>query len=304
MYSVGMRILFVGMTLELRAVAAGRGRRAIGTRAALFLALATLALLVSATAALAAVAEVEPNNTRGTANGPFTGDQRITGSLRFGDVDFFRINVPAATGYSFSTPDDDGGNGCSRGAEDPVLDLYSSRGLLIGSDDDGGGGLCAMMEGKLAAGKYFVAVSPFSGGRIPDYTLKIDAGASVPPACSDDLDNDRDGSMNFPGDEGCSSPADDDERDPARERCTIEGSTGNDILRGGRRDDVICGGLGNDTIRGGAGDDILRGGLGNDTLRGDSGDDYLFGGPGNDNMLGGPGDDSLVGGRGRDIGSD
>ena len=98
----------------------------------------------------------------------------------------------------------------------------------------------------------------------------------------------------------------------------IQGTDGDDTLRGYATDDVIHGGAGNDTIYGDAGDDELHGGdgddelyggagndrlyggAGNDRLNGDAGDDYLYGGDGDDHLYGGTGDDVLVGGAGND----
>lgn len=70
---------------------------------------------------------------------------------------------------------------------------------------------------------------------------------------------------------------------PEPVRCTIVGTSGDDVLRGTARDDVICGRGGDDRLLGLGGDDLLLGGRGRDTLRG------------------GPGDDELVGGRGKDV---
>ncbi|MFK7734392.1 MAG: calcium-binding protein [Pirellulaceae bacterium] len=80
----------------------------------------------------------------------------------------------------------------------------------------------------------------------------------------------------------------------------LNGTRGNDDLRGGSGDDVLNGGRGSDDLRGGSGDDVLRGGLGHDDLRGGSGDDVLSGGRGNDELRGGSGNDFLNGGRGDD----
>lgn len=72
----------------------------------------------------------------------------------------------------------------------------------------------------------------------------------------------------------------------------VSGSTGDDVLRGYNRADMLTGG---------AGDDMLLGGKGNDTLKGGAGDDRLFGGKGYDALNGGAGDDYLVGGKGNDM---
>lgn len=45
---------------------------------------------------------------------------------------------------------------------------------------------------------------------------------------------------------------------------SLDGGTGNDVLRGGLADDTLIGGEGDDTLRGGGGTDILQGGGGSD----------------------------------------
>lgn len=59
-------------------------------------------------------------------------------------------------------------------------------------------------------------------------------------------------------------------------------------------DDVLSGGKFNDLLDGFAGKDRLNGGDGNDTLRGDAGNDRLIGGLGGDVLLGGAGLDTFV----------
>ena len=90
----------------------------------------------------------------------------------------------------------------------------------------------------------------------------------------------------------------------------IEGTDGEDTLRGTSEDEVIRGfgsrdrlfGLaGNDVIEGGDGDDLLFGGGGADTLIGEMGKDRLFGGGGDDLLEGGEGSDRLFGGAGDDV---
>ena len=93
----------------------------------------------------------------------------------------------------------------------------------------------------------------------------------------------------------------------------IDGTRGNDTLRGTARADRIEGRAGNDIIKGLGGDDTLLGGPGNDIMQGggDLGEDLMFGGvgrdqayggKGRDGMYGGPGSDTFVGGPGRDTG--
>jgi uncharacterized delta-60 repeat protein len=71
---------------------------------------------------------------------------------------------------------------------------------------------------------------------------------------------------------------------PGPTRCTIDGTSGADVIRGTPGDDVICAGRGNDVVRGEGGDDTILGGPGNDVLRGGSGADRLHGEADNDTL--------------------
>ncbi|MCL1471458.1 CHRD domain-containing protein [Argonema antarcticum A004/B2] len=90
----------------------------------------------------------------------------------------------------------------------------------------------------------------------------------------------------------------------------IQGTDGNDNLRGGVGDDTLFGKQGNDSLVGSDGDDLfngnqgsdtLNGGLGKDSLYGGQDKDFLFGNEGADVLFGNLGDDSLAGGKGDDI---
>ncbi len=81
---------------------------------------------------------------------------------------------------------------------------------------------------------------------------------------------------------------------------TIVGTSGNDVIRGTSRDDVIFAGAGNDQIRGASGSDVICGGDGNDTIYGDSQRDVIFGDAGNDVLHGGSDADEVHGGDGND----
>ena len=81
----------------------------------------------------------------------------------------------------------------------------------------------------------------------------------------------------------------------------LNGLGGNDILYGGRFDDLLYGSDGNDQAFGGEGQDILYGGAGHDLLNGDYGDDFLYGNDGHDILVGGYGVDRLFGGAGQDL---
>lgn len=148
--------------------------------------------------------------------------------------------------------------------------------------------------------------------------------------CEDGIDNDGDGDIDFPADEGCESPEDDDESDeepevtfgpcqgfeegssndsPALSGRIIVGTQGSDILSGTAGDDIICGLDGNDIIAGGGGEDLIVGNAGMDTIEGNGGKDTINGNRGadtidgnrkNDVIRGSKGDDTIRGNRGHD----
>ncbi len=82
---------------------------------------------------------------------------------------------------------------------------------------------------------------------------------------------------------------------------TLNGTSGDDLIRGYAGTDTINGNDGDDLIYGGAGNDTLNGGNGNDWLYGGIGTDALNGGAGNDVLIGGAGTDTLTGGLGADV---
>jgi CSLREA domain-containing protein len=90
----------------------------------------------------------------------------------------------------------------------------------------------------------------------------------------------------------------------------VVGTTHDDELSGGRRndgilgrdgDDELQGSIGSDGICGAAGGDRLVGGPGDDHIHGSTGDDRILGEDGDDLLRGGQGTNVLVGGRGRDV---
>lgn len=74
----------------------------------------------------------------------------------------------------------------------------------------------------------------------------------------------------------------------------IDGGSGNDLVRGGPKADLLLGKGGNDTLEGGDGNDVMKGSGGNDALHGGDGNDRLDGGSGVDSCIGGDGADTLV----------
>lgn len=80
----------------------------------------------------------------------------------------------------------------------------------------------------------------------------------------------------------------------------LDGNSGNDELYGEAGNDELHGSSGDDFLFGGPGRDLLHGGLGRDTLYGNDDNDILVGGLGDDTLVGGEGNDSLEGGDGKD----
>ncbi len=78
-----------------------------------------------------------------------------------------------------------------------------------------------------------------------------------------------------------------------RNKDTITGGAGNELLSGGAEDDCVDGAAGHDTLNGGGGRDSLSGGDGNDYLNGQAGNDTLDAGAGDNTIIGGTGNDIL-----------
>ncbi|MDQ1816478.1 calcium-binding protein [Massilia sp. CCM 9210] len=93
----------------------------------------------------------------------------------------------------------------------------------------------------------------------------------------------------------------DDILDGGRSNDVLYGGDYADVGRGFQGDDVITGSIANDTLYGGAGNDLLDGEEDNDTVLGEDGTDSLKGGAGDDKLDGGAGNDVLDGGSGRDL---
>ena len=75
---------------------------------------------------------------------------------------------------------------------------------------------------------------------------------------------------------------------PNDDTSVLDGTGGNDLIKGGAGNDRLGG------TSGTGGSDVLDGGLGNDTLNGGSGNDVLIGGAGSDTLNGGTGADTFV----------
>jgi cysteine-rich repeat protein len=118
--------------------------------------------------------EEEPNGTTGTAGdyaAPHYGAIDPTD-----DVDVVSVTVasgPASIVASVSGFADD----CITGAVDSLVEVLSSAGTPIGSDDDSGVGYCSrLVQTGVTAGTYYVRVSASPTGETPTfpYQLSID----------------------------------------------------------------------------------------------------------------------------------
>lgn len=100
-----------------------------------------------------------------------------------GDADLYRVVVPA--GYFLTAEVSDGSNGCNG---DTVMELYDTNGTTqLGSDDDGGPGLCSRIDpvadsfaANMAAGTYFIRVRGYSASTVvSSYTLTVTVQPNV-----------------------------------------------------------------------------------------------------------------------------
>jgi len=80
----------------------------------------------------------------------------------------------------------------------------------------------------------------------------------------------------------------------------VDGTSGNDHLRGTMQADVIRAFAGDDFVNARAGNDLVRAGGGADAVQGDRGSDIVFGGPGSDRLDAGGADDVVWAGSGDD----
>ncbi len=89
---------------------------------------------------------------------------------------------------------------------------------------------------------------------------------------------------------------------PAKPRCTVKGTPGDDHLIDTAGASRICALGGNDIVEAGPQNDVVLGGAGNDHLEGNEGRDVVNGGRGADTIVvtDGSGNDRVFGGRGKD----
>ena len=132
-----------------------------------------------------------------------------------------------------------------------------------------------------------------------------DSEAPDAPQCSDRLDNDGDGETNFPDDQGCEN-AEDDSESPDAPQCSDRLDNDSDGKK--NLNDPGCSSASDNsespdpvTPPPPARECTIKGSSGNDIIRGTSGDDVICAGDGNDIVYGGGGNDTIYGGRGNDI---
>ncbi len=119
--------------------------------------------------------ETEPNQTFTTAT-PVT-VRVINGAITSGDVDWYSIAVPGGASLTIRTftggPDQ-----CATGT-DTIITLFGPDGTtqIADDDDDSGAGTCSVIEASeasnLAAGTYYLRVTPYNSGTFPTYGLDV-----------------------------------------------------------------------------------------------------------------------------------
>jgi Ca2+-binding RTX toxin-like protein len=135
-----------------------------------------------------------------------------------------------------------------------------------------------------------------------DATDDTESPNPPPPAqCTDGLDNDADGSTDFPADPGCTDATDDTESPNPPNAPTCEGRTATVYVAAGR----IVGGPDSGqpytgTLRGTDGADVINGTTGADTITSGGGTDTVCALGGMDNVSGEADADRLIGGVGND----
>ena len=120
------------------------------------------------------IAEVEPNDDCASANLASLGDRIDAGIDTGGDVDSFRLLVPADSFVEIETSGSSG---------DTVLNISSADGsTAVGCDDDEGDGFFSLWGCCLPAGEYCVQVKEFSpGATLPNYSIEFRGAGSCNP---------------------------------------------------------------------------------------------------------------------------
>ena len=124
--------------------------------------------------------EVEPNNTRADADARANNSSPvlITGSTGFSgtfhtdqDVDVYKLQLQAARTIKLETFH--GGLGRCNPGLDTEVSVIDAAGTEVGVNDDGGPGLCSLLEESLLAGTYYVMVDRLEPDGPRTYALQV-----------------------------------------------------------------------------------------------------------------------------------
>jgi cysteine-rich repeat protein len=134
----------------------------------------------SATCAVEAVAEVEPNDTTAQADASaaqLTGSATVTGAIgAVGDKDLYRLTLAAPSVVRLETLDPSGVD-CTLAT---TLRLFDSGGTQLYSDDNSGMSTCSALVLNLAAGTYYVGVEQQGNtATLAAYELQVRVEASA-----------------------------------------------------------------------------------------------------------------------------
>jgi hypothetical protein len=143
-----------------------------------FLAAALLACSGGGSGPASPPAEVEPNDGPSQAT-PVSQGAPVGAAIGSpADADYYGFAVPAGGAFVWVRTFDAGGSACT--GVDTLAELYSASGALLGSDDDGGPGLCSDLFLWEPEGTYYAAVrhGGVAGDAFP-YTFLV---TLIPPA--------------------------------------------------------------------------------------------------------------------------
>jgi uncharacterized surface protein with fasciclin (FAS1) repeats len=98
---------------------------------------------------------------------------RLQGEVAADEIDTFIVDVERRSLLSVRTSD--GGQGCPG---DTVVTVIGANGI-VGTNDDGGSGLCSALVVEVEAGQYTVQVRGYAGRAVPPYVIDIETLAFV-----------------------------------------------------------------------------------------------------------------------------
>ncbi len=127
-------------------------------------------------AALAVVAESEPNNDAASADAVALGDQ-ATGSINpAGDFDWWSFTVTGGTTVDIDVDASEVGS-----ALDPVLGLFDTDGTTLLAENDDFDGLDSRIQYSISTtGTYYIVIVDFGGGGSASHTYTINFNSAQP----------------------------------------------------------------------------------------------------------------------------